>query len=190
MARPRTFDETRAIEAAVDAFRRKGYEGTSTDDLCAATGLGRSSIYNAFTSKHDLFVRALTHFIEARTGRSTELMESAAPLREKVAALLDSVIADEFDDGLGCLVVNTSVELAPRDPEIAQLLERDYRRRFEAAKAACERAVRDGELAADRDADALAHYILAQVSGLRIAARYGAGRAALEGVAATSLAAL
>ncbi|MEV4257914.1 TetR/AcrR family transcriptional regulator [Spirillospora sp. NPDC049652] len=190
MARPRTFDEARAVEAAVDAFRRKGYEGTSTDDLCAAMGLGRSSIYNAFTSKHDLFVRALTRYVEARTGESTELMESAAPYREKVAALLGGVIAEECEQGLGCLVVNTSVELAPRDAEIARLLERDYRRRFEVAKAACERAVRDGELAADRDPDTLAHFVLAQVSGLRIAARYGAGRPALEHIAATALAAL
>ncbi|WP_026413965.1 TetR/AcrR family transcriptional regulator [Actinomadura oligospora] len=190
MARPRTFDETRAVEAAVDAFRRKGYEGTSTDDLCAATGLGRGSIYNAFTSKHDLFVRALTQYVEARTAQSAELLESAAPFREKVAALLGSVVTEEYEDGLACLVVNTSVELAPRDPEIARLLERDYRRRFETARAACERAIRDGELAADRDPDALAHFVLAQVSGLRIAARYGAGRAALESIAATALTAL
>ncbi|MFC5187293.1 TetR/AcrR family transcriptional regulator [Actinomadura harenae] len=190
MARPRTFDETRAVEAAADAFRRRGYDGTSTDDLCEATGLRRSSIYNAFVSKHDLFVRALAHFIANATGRVTELMEGDAPLREKVTTLLGWVIVDECEDELGCLVVNTSVELVPRDPEIARMLERDYRRRFEAVRAACGRAVREGELAGDRTPDALAHFILAQVSGLRIASRYGAGRAELEGIAATALTAL
>lgn len=174
----------------MDAFQRHGYEGTSTDDLCEATGLRRSSIYNAFTSKHDLFLRALTRYIERRTATITELMDGDAPLREKVAALLASVIAEECDDELGCLVVNTSVELAPRDPEVARMLERDYRRRLEIVRGACGRAVREGELAADRSPDALAHFILTQVSGLRIASRYGAGRAELESVAATAVAAL
>ncbi|NUS02366.1 MAG: helix-turn-helix transcriptional regulator, partial [Nonomuraea sp.] len=59
MARPRTFEEDRAVEAAMRAFWDAGYEATSTQDLCAATGLGRSSIYNTFAGKRDLFERAL-----------------------------------------------------------------------------------------------------------------------------------
>lgn len=149
MARPRTFDETRAAEAAADAFRRTGYEGTSTDALCAATGLRRSSIYNAFTSKHDLFLRALKQYMRTATDRTVELMEddaAFATFREKAGELLDRIIREECEDGLGCLVVNTSIELAARDSEIGLLLERDYRRRFETVRAACARAVRDGEI--------------------------------------------
>ncbi|MFC4911199.1 TetR/AcrR family transcriptional regulator [Actinomadura gamaensis] len=190
MARPRTFDEARAVEAAADAFRRTGYEGTSTDALCAATGLRRSSIYNAFTSKHDLFMRALRQYVETATGRIVELMEDEAPLREKVRELLDRIVREECEDGLGCLVVNTSIELAPRDAEVAMLLERDYRRRFEAVRAACARAVRDGEISAERSPEALAHFVLSQVSGIRVAARYGAARAEMESVAAIAVAAL
>src|SRR5690606_8821359 len=63
MARPRTFEEEQALEAAMRAFWRRGYEATSTQDLCAATGLGRSSVYNAFDSKRELFTRALRRYM-------------------------------------------------------------------------------------------------------------------------------
>lgn len=75
MARPRTFDEGRALDAAMHAFWANGYEATSTQDLCEATGLGRSSIYNTFSSKHDLFKRSLARYIELMTVPQIELLE-------------------------------------------------------------------------------------------------------------------
>ncbi|MGH8920910.1 MAG: TetR/AcrR family transcriptional regulator, partial [Actinomycetes bacterium] len=57
MARPRKFDEQTVVRAARDQFWRTGYTATSLDDLMAATGLGRASIYAAFGDKHALFVR-------------------------------------------------------------------------------------------------------------------------------------
>ncbi|CAM5616019.1 TetR/AcrR family transcriptional regulator OS=Streptomyces alboniger OX=132473 GN=CP975_28210 PE=4 SV=1 [Streptomyces alboniger] len=73
MARPRTFDEERALDAAMHAFWVKGYEATSTQDLCEATGLGRSSIYNTFSSKHALFRRALARYMDAmNTGQQED----------------------------------------------------------------------------------------------------------------------
>ena len=70
MARPRKFDEGRALDAAMEAFWAAGYEATSTQDLCDATGLGRSSIYNTFKSKHDLFERALARYMEWQERRA------------------------------------------------------------------------------------------------------------------------
>ncbi|MCZ9337074.1 TetR/AcrR family transcriptional regulator, partial [Streptomyces sp. TRM76130] len=75
MVRPRTFDEERALDAAMHTFWEKGYEATSTQDLCEATGLGRSSIYNTFKSKHDLFERALAHYIDTMTTAQLAVLE-------------------------------------------------------------------------------------------------------------------
>ncbi|RZQ60818.1 TetR/AcrR family transcriptional regulator [Amycolatopsis suaedae] len=190
MPRPRKFDEESAVAAAMAAFRATGYESTSTEDLCTATGLGRSSIYNTFASKHDLFTRSLAHYIDTVTTRQIAMLESEAPAREKVWALLDEVVADETGDRLGCLVVNTSIELAPRDPVVAELLRKDYERRIGAMTQLFRRAQRDGEIAPDRDPEALAHFLSASISGIRVAARTGAGRGALKDIAATALAAL
>ena len=65
MARPRKFVEDQVIEAARDQFWARGYAGTSLDDLVAATGLGRGSLYGAFGDKHVIFMRALDEYSTA-----------------------------------------------------------------------------------------------------------------------------
>ncbi|MEX2986095.1 TetR/AcrR family transcriptional regulator [Streptomyces sp. C36] len=190
MARPRKFDEERAVDAAMEAFWTAGYEATSTQDLCEATGLGRSSIYNTFHSKHELFRRALDRYMARRTDELSGLLEEDRPARARVEALLSRVVAEEttgYGDGRGCLYVNTAVELAARDAEVARELERDYARRLEALTAVFESGRRDGDIAADRDARALAHFVMATVSGIRVAARAGADAAALRAIARTAL---
>ena len=57
MARPRSFDEAAVLRAARDKFWSSGYAGTKVDDIAAATGLGKGSLYGAFGDKHALFLR-------------------------------------------------------------------------------------------------------------------------------------
>lgn len=59
MGRPRGFDEAIAVDAAAEVFRRGGYAAASVDQLVEATGMHRGSLYNAFGSKHGLFLRVL-----------------------------------------------------------------------------------------------------------------------------------
>lgn len=59
MGRPRGFDEAIAVDAAAAVFRRGGYAAASVDHLVEATGMHRGSLYNAFGSKHGLFLRVL-----------------------------------------------------------------------------------------------------------------------------------
>ncbi|MHA7959627.1 TetR/AcrR family transcriptional regulator [Streptomyces sp. L500] len=190
MARPRKFDEERAVDAALEAFWTAGYEATSTQDLCEATGLGRSSIYNTFHSKRDLFLRTLALYMRRKSDQLAALLEEDVPAREKVRALLDNVLAEEAGadgGGRGCLYVNTAVELASRDPEVAHELERDYARRHDTLTAALKAGQRAGEIDPAKDASALAHFVTATVGGIRVAARAGAGEAALRAIARTAL---
>ncbi|MFP1624906.1 TetR/AcrR family transcriptional regulator [Streptomyces sp. 5K101] len=196
MARPRTFDEDRALDAAMRAFWVNGYEATSTQDLCEATGLGRSSIYNTFSSKHDLFTRSLARYIDTMTTAQLAILEDdERPAVERIRALFAKVVDDEFAnrrDGRsqGCLTVNTTVELAGRDPEVARTLERDLERRLASFRAVVEAGRRDGDITSTRDADSLARFLNAVIGGMRVSAQGGADRAALEAVVDTAMDAL
>ncbi len=196
MARPRTFDEERALDAAVWAFWVKGYEATSTQDLCSATGLGRSSIYNTFSSKRELFTRALARYMDVMTAGQVAVLEQVErSAMERLRALFDVVIDGEFERrvegrSVGCLTVNTTVEIAGRDPEIAELLARDLERRLASFRGVIEAGQRAGEISTARDADSLAPFINAVIGGMRVSAQGGADRAVLESVADTALVAL
>ncbi|MGH3241375.1 MAG: TetR/AcrR family transcriptional regulator [Spirillospora sp.] len=188
MARPRKFEEGRAVEAAMRAFWTDGYEATSTQELCEATGIGRSSIYNTFRSKHDLFEKALVRYMEINTAKMIEVLEDTGrPVRERLRTILGWAVDTGSDDPVGCLVVNTMVELAPRDAVIAERLERDERRRLSALTAAIGEGMRAGEIDAGKDARALAHFVVSTVSGMQVVARGGTDRRTLAAIADTAM---
>ena len=196
MARPRTFDEDQAVDAAMRAFWANGYEATTTEDLCAATGLGRSSIYNTFTSKHDLFMRALARYMESMNAVQLGLLadEQRTPM-ERIRALLAAIVDGELThrrDGhsLGCLTVNTTVELAGRDPEADRLLERDQGWRLDAFRAVIASGQRAGEIASTRSPEVLARFLNGVIAGIRVAGQGGADRVVLESITVTALDAL
>ncbi|MFI9169208.1 TetR/AcrR family transcriptional regulator [Streptomyces lincolnensis] len=196
MARPRMFNEERALDAAMHTFWKKGYEATSTQDLCEATGLGRSSIYNTFKSKHDLFERALAHYIDTMTTAQLAVLEDTRRrAADRIRGLFAMVVDGETEHraggrSLGCLTVNTTIELAARDSRAAELLERDTARRLAVLRAVIEEGRRDGSITSQRDAGALARFINAAIGGMRISSQGGADRTALESIAEVTLDAL
>ncbi|OQO93780.1 TetR/AcrR family transcriptional regulator [Saccharomonospora piscinae] len=191
MPRPREFDEATAVSGALTAFRAAGYEATSTQELCEATGLGRSSVYNAFGSKHALFRRALRRYFDDTMERYRLLVDEPRPVREIVRTVFTSVIEDEAGPGSrGCFAVNTAAELGGRDPVITE----DLRGHAEDIVALfadlVRRGQRDGELDPGADPTAVAEFVHGTVGGLRVLSRTGFGRAALEHMAERALTAL
>ncbi len=178
------------MDAAMRAFWEAGYEGTSTQDLCAATGLGRSSIYNTFASKHDLYQRALRRYMASKNSDTFALLERSGTAKDKVRSLLWRIVDAPADDPLGCLVVNATVELGRRDPEVTELLRADLERRMAALTAMIEAGQRAGEIDNARSATHLAHFVVATIGGMRVSARGGADRETLEAIANVALSCL
>ncbi|MEV4395632.1 helix-turn-helix domain-containing protein [Nonomuraea sp. NPDC049607] len=196
MARPRSFDEDQALDTAMRTFWANGYESTSTRDLCEALGLDRSSVYNAFTNKRELFKRALTRYMDATTADQLRILDDPElPAIDRVRALFAKILRTEAENrrdghGLGCLTVNTTMELAARDPEISLMLARDAERRLVSLGTAIRSGQRDGDIGSTRDPAELARFLNAVIAGIRVAAQGGADDAAITAIAATAMDAL
>ena len=187
MPRVKEFDPDRALDAAMRVFWEKGYQGTSAQDLCDGTGLGRSSIYATFTSKRDLYKRALRRY-DAMTGALQEdLLGVGGPLRERLRALLSAVVDSELDDESphGCFAVNAAVEFGGLDPEVTELVEKNFRRTRRRLRAAIEDGRAAGEVPPGADPGVLADYVHSSMNGLRVMARTVPDRRRLTAVVDT-----
>src|SRR5262245_45980338 len=112
MARTREFDTTAAVEAAMAAFRRTGFEGTSIQDLVAATGVGRGSLYAAFGSKEGLYLAALDLYRERYAGPLVELLADGTPAKALIREIMIGLVDEIARDGSrrACLIVGAATE--------------------------------------------------------------------------------
>ncbi|KLK91930.1 TetR family transcriptional regulator [Microvirga vignae] len=167
--RPREFDSEAAADAIMRVFLKHGYAATSMDDLIRETGLSRSSIYNAFGSKQQMYQVALQQYHKT-TSANVNLVAQDGPLKDIVRKLMMSVVNDELSgrDDRGCLVANSSLDVAPHDPQIAALVADHLTRLENALNAAIKRGQEKNELSGDRDSRALARFVVSSVQGLRV----------------------
>ncbi|WP_063803612.1 TetR/AcrR family transcriptional regulator [Streptomyces silvensis] len=193
MARPRQFDEDRVITAAMDTFWRHGYEGTSTRDLCESTGLGPSSLYNTFGGKRELYLRALERYYETVTAEQIALLNAPGSAKERLRAMmlhsLDSDL-DAAEGRRGCFAMNAAVEVAALDPDVKRSVRRTFDRVEDELCAVVGAGQAAGEIAAGRDARALARLVQSTYYGLRVLSRVQDDRTVLLSTVDSTLAAL
>ncbi|MGP5055235.1 TetR/AcrR family transcriptional regulator [Brachybacterium paraconglomeratum] len=196
MVRPRSFDETAVLDAAAAEFRVHGYADTSTEQLCEAAGMRRSSLYNAFTSKDELFVQALRRYV-ATTGErqeavlTDERLNGAARLN---GLLLDLIIGEEREaaregHAAGCMIVATrmSPDVAEQDARVKSLLDHALRQQMSLVTQAVRVGQLDGSINPDLPTEDAARAIVALISGLRVLAQAGASPDELRRTAEVTL---
>ncbi len=150
MGRPRAYDTTAVVTAARDLFWERGYEVTSVGDLEDRTGLSRSSLYQAFGSKRELFEAALRCYVEEEIEGMLGGMRQAGAGLEAVETFFAGRARAFRDDPVrtarGCLMVNTIAELGSRDPRAAQAAAAHWKRLREAFAAALREAAARGQV--------------------------------------------
>jgi TetR/AcrR family transcriptional repressor of nem operon len=172
MARTKAFDRLQALRKASEVFHRLGYEATSLEDLVQEMGIARQSLYDTFGDKHRLFLEALAEYQARAVVGVQECLARSPSVREGVAKLLLRIADEDLEERQrGCMVVNVTAELAPRDPEVASLLGANQRALEMALRGALEMAKDRGEVAKDRDTRSLARFLISTLHGLRISAK-------------------
>jgi TetR/AcrR family transcriptional regulator, transcriptional repressor for nem operon len=139
MPRPKSFAPADAVRAARNHFWRYGYEATTLSDLEAATKLNRSSLYQAFGTKRQLFDLALENYLADVAWPRLAPVEEPGAGPARVAAyfttLAAALTAAPEIAHRGCLIVNTITELGARDAD-ARAFGTAYRNRIRSAFAA------------------------------------------------------
>ena len=169
LGRPRQFDEDKVLLAAAHAFWQRGYHATSIDDLCAATGLLRGSLYGAYGDKHGIFVASLNFYCETRVARAEQSLAGPAS-REVLRRGLSYYFESALDISLAraCFITNTALELVPQDREVAEVIDRTFRRMSTLWAEAAIRAREAGAFKTKLGKKAVGDYLYCVVQGLRV----------------------
>ena len=180
--RPRAYDPEDALARATESFWRAGFSGTSLDDLSAATGMNRPSIYGAFGDKRDLYLAALDRYVEVSRAQMTAAL-SDAPLASALQRVYDGALALYFakpEAPLGCFLIGTAATEAAVDASVRTKLGsglRELTRTFEARFRA---ARKNGEIASDAAPAVLAELAGAVLHSIALRARAGDSRVSLR----------
>jgi TetR/AcrR family transcriptional repressor of nem operon len=192
MARTKEFDTDEVLSKAIDLFWDKGYNGCSMQDVVDGLGLSRSSIYETFGDKRQLFLEALRKYQREGLEALKEDINTTSDIRQALAKVFESVLPESNDSPLqkGCFMVNSAVELASQDPEIAEIVRVNRLEVEDILCKAIEKGQQSGQLAATLAARSIARFIYTNLSGISVNARSGTDRKTLEDIIRVSLSVL
>lgn len=186
--RPRAFDRTAALEAAMGVFWRKSFTATSMSDLCGAMGIGSPSLYAAFGSKEQLYAEAIRHYNETNSPHLFDAIESAPTARAGIEAFLRLSAKWLACPGrpTGCMVVLSSVA-SEGITGLAEMVMEERSKVLKMLESRLQRGVREGDLPAGTKVKPLARFFLTLQQGMSIQARDGATAKELDAVATTAM---
>jgi TetR/AcrR family transcriptional regulator, copper-responsive repressor len=183
--RPRAYQPDVALGKALDLFRNDGFAATSLDDLSAATGMNRPSLYGAFGDKRELYIKTYQRYRAEARAAMTDIFRDELPIRKRLqriyAVALDIYLSGESGPR-GCFTVMTAASEAVSDSEIRAMVLEGFSE-LDQAFAACFRLAKEkGELPASADPVVLAQLASATIHTIAIRARARVPRKELEAI--------
>jgi AcrR family transcriptional regulator len=106
----RQFDEAEALEKALELFWKRGFAATSMQELAAATGVQRGSLYNAYQDKETFFLRVFDVYRERFLVQIRQSLEKPR-LRDSLRGFFEYVIGSMTtgEPTRGCLSTKTAL---------------------------------------------------------------------------------
>lgn len=181
MARPREFAAEDALDAAISVFRKHGYEGTSAQMLVEAMGIGRQSLYAAFGDKWQLYRSAVRRYGMGECAAHFQALRSGARAIDGIDAMMRRVVQTANQP---CLGVGSICEFGASRPDLTEIHASLAKPLRDALVAQVRKAQEEGDVAADLEPEVIADFLVATITGIRVAGRGGASRATLTGLAA------
>src|ERR1700726_1262831 len=185
MARPKEFDQEKALRAAIGLFSQQGFAATSTDDLMRVMGIGRQSMYDTFGDKRGLFLKALKMYVtESIHSITVELERPGSALSAVQNALVTFAERKHLSSAEGCMGLNAICEFGQRDADVTRISGNAARVLRQTLMHVLTRAKKQGEISSDANLDSMADFFESTLAGIRMAAKAGKSRLALRNIAA------
>lgn len=186
--RPRAYDPETALRRAADTFWKAGYAGTSLDDLVAATGMNRPSLYAAFGDKRDLYLKTLDIYRVEGRALALKALAGDPPLRVFLKRFYGQALDLYLADGSrGCYSIGTAATVALVDDDVRMFLGESMRSTDSFLQQQIGKAQERGEIARDADITALAYLASATLHTLAVRSRAGIPRKQLDALAEAAI---
>ena len=184
MARIKEFNTEEALDKAVEIFWQKGYNATSANDLVKGLGLSRSSIYSTFTDKRTLFIKSLDRYRSKNVAAMLNMIKQSDDIPATIAEVFKLIIEQDIRAKIpkGCFIVNTGIELAAQDNEIARIVNENTKNIESTFRAAIEKGQKLGQISKKHKALSLARFISNNISGLRVTIKSNNEKAILDDI--------
>ncbi len=184
--RPRQYDPDRALARATQVFWKHGYAGASLDDLAAAAGMNRPSLYAAFGDKRDLYLKTLQRYRDEARDATRRLVADDPPLRTFLERFYEAALDVYFggaEEARGCYSIAVAAAQAAVDPAVRAFLREGVRATDGFLADLIRNARQRGEIAPDADPTALARLATAVLHSLAVRSRAGSSRGELTALA-------
>lgn len=170
MPKTKQFNRAEVLNQTMLVFWQKGYEATSVQDIMRATGLKPGSLYDTFGGKHGLFMEAIAHYRQTIIEPSLRVLQTPGSVKAAIRNYFE-LLQHKFgqaDRQLGCLMSNTTAELAQQDKLVAEVVSQHLQEIETGFRQALERGIAQGEFRASLNPLDLARFFTTSVAGLSI----------------------
>jgi TetR/AcrR family transcriptional regulator, copper-responsive repressor len=188
--RPRQYDPELALAKAAEVFWKYGYAATSLDDLVAATGMNRPSLYAAFGDKRDLYLKTLQRYQHRSRAIGQEIIADDPPLRVFLKRFYDAALDIYLatgDEARGCYSISTAPAQATTDPGVREFLATSIGGTDAFISRQIVKAIARGEVPSNANARALAQIATAAMHTIAVRARVGVPRQELTAIATAAI---
>ena len=170
--RPQIFSENEVLEKATQLFWSKGYEATSTDELLAVMGIGKSSFYNTFKGKRELFERVIEHFVHQSVAALVKDIEASKdPIQPIKNFFRNLATSPQSTHQKGCFMGNTIVELSNIDKPLENMAIRRLKKMEQLFHDQIKKGQETGQLRAGQAPAVIARYLITMWNGLNVTRR-------------------
>lgn len=176
----------------MEAFWYRGYEATSMNELVEVMGIHRGSLYSTFGDKQTLFQSAIAHYKKTVVHPTVSCLAHPTSPKQGIIDFFNKVAQQAATDPLrrGCFFTNTVVEFGEHHPDLSPHLAEGLEQFESMLYRSVVQAQTRQEIPADKDARAIAQFLLTTLHGMRVISKINPSHERLTAVVDVALSVL